>query len=563
MRGQITSDQGGDMSRFSRLSVIVFSAFLIAIAAEAKETEKKFDAIPGEYVVGLTKEAKTFNVFEILKMLNVSNVEIVNEREGVYLVVRSIAEKSGAAIEDMMKSGILRYAEPNYLYYADSFAQVPDDPDLPVLWGMKNSGQLDSQGRPGIEQMDSGASDAWQLTQGSSDVIVAVIDTGVDYTHPDLRENAWVNEAELNGVPGVDDDGNGYVDDIHGYDFANDDGDPMDDNNHGTHCAGTIAAKGNNGLGVVGVSWNAKIMGVKFLTGSGSGSLANAVKSIDYVTQSPAFFSSNSWGGGPASQAMKEAIQRAGEKGKLFVAAAGNSSSNNDTTPQYPASYDSDNIISVAAIDRRGSLANFSCYGKTTVDIAAPGVDIVSTILGGGTKSYSGTSMATPHVAGAVALVKSLFPNWTGEQIKERILATARPNPRISSHVATGGNLDVYAALTGKVRDSVIPDPNRLESISQNIELLNYQSDYTQTFDIILDNSVKKFYVYFEMIDTEPRYDTITVLDGSSNEIEVLSGKMTGHYTQAVLGNVGKLVFKSDSSVNGKGFRVTKVAVER
>ncbi|MCK4886310.1 MAG: S8 family serine peptidase, partial [Planctomycetes bacterium] len=314
---------------------------------------------------------------------------------------------AGMTVEEALQQfngadGIL-YAQPNYEVKAIS--TFPDDPRFDDLWGMHNTGQTG-----GTADADIDAPEAWDISTGSSEIIVAVIDTGVGYTHPDLAANMWVNEAEKNGTPGVDDDGNGYVDDIYGYDFCNYDGDPMDDHYHGTHCAGTIGGIGNNSEGVAGVNWNVRIMALKFLSASGGGWTDDAIKCIEYSTLMGANLSSNSWGGDSYSQGLKDAIDAAGAAGMLFAAAAGNDNEDTDVHPHYPSSYDCESIISVMATDHSDNKAGFSCWGPVSVDLGAPGVDILSCQLGGGYKYASGTSMATPHVAGACALIWSMNP---------------------------------------------------------------------------------------------------------------------------------------------------------
>ena len=257
----------------------------------------------------------------------------------------------------------VRYFEPNQnLWTIDA---VPNDSRLGDLWGMNNTGQTG-----GGNDSDIDAPEAWDLTTGSASVVVGIIDTGVDYNHPDLAANIWTNPGEI-AANGVDDDGNGFVDDIHGYDFVNNDGDPIDDDEHGTHVAGTIGGVGNNGSGVVGVNWTSSIMGLKFLDAGGSGSTANAIRAVNYATLMRQQYgvnvrvTNNSWGGGGFSQALRDAINAGANAGILFVAAAGNDESNNDTTPSYPASYDIPSILSVAATDHGDVLARFSNYGAT------------------------------------------------------------------------------------------------------------------------------------------------------------------------------------------------------
>jgi len=351
------------------------------------------------------------------------------------------------AVEDALVTlnntpGIL-YAEPDYQVKALSAGQtIPNDPRFSDLWGLNNTGQ--SGGTP---DADIDAPEAWNIATGSSNIIVAVIDTGVDYTHPDLAANMWVNAAEANGIPGVDDDGNGYIDDIHGYDFVNNDGDPMDDHYHGTHCAGTIGAVGNNGQGVAGVCWNVKIMALKFLDSSGSGNTSDAIEAVQYAILMGANLSSNSWGGGSYSQALKDVIDAAGNANQLFVAAAGNSSSDNDISPAYPASYTSENIIAVLATDRYDNMSSFSSYGLTSVDIGAPGSDILSCQPGSNYQYLSGTSMATPHVSGATALIWSFSPSMPYQEVKDLLIQTADKIPALAGRCVSEGRLNLYNAV--------------------------------------------------------------------------------------------------------------------
>ncbi|MBM4148997.1 MAG: hypothetical protein FJ224_08125 [Lentisphaerae bacterium] len=307
---------------------------------------------------------------------------------------------------------------------------------------------------------DIDAPEAWDISTGSTNIVVGVIDTGIDYNHPDLAANMWVNTLELNGTPGVDDDGNGFIDDVHGYDFVNDDGDPMDDHFHGTHCAGTIGGVGNNGIGVAGVCWTVRMMGLKFLSSEGGGNSSDAMEAVYYATANGAKLTSNSWGGGGYDNALRDAIIDAGNHGLLFVAAAGNSAGNNDVFPTYPGSYDCSNIIAVAATDYNDALAGFSCYGATTVDIGAPGVNILSCFPthmtqamtdGGYSTNYasiSGTSMATPAVAGACALLALVHPELTLAQWRAQLLLQADPVPALEGKCFTGARLNVFQALT-------------------------------------------------------------------------------------------------------------------
>lgn len=332
----------------------------------------------------------------------------------------------------------MKYVEPDYIAFQSA---IPNDPSLSSLWGMHNTGQTGGTGDADID-----APEAWEVVRGSSSVVVGVIDTGIDYNHPDLIVNMWSNAGETPSN-GIDDDGNGYIDDTRGWDFVSNDNDPMDDHYHGTHCAGTIGAAGDNGVGVAGVCHTVKLMPLKFLSGSGGGTTSDAIEAVYYATANHATLTSNSWGGGGYSQTLKDAIDEAGAGGILFIAAAGNSSANTDSTPSYPAAYDSPNIISVAATDHDDVLAHFSNYGVNTVDLAAPGVSIYSTSPGAGYRSLSGTSMACPHVAGACALLKSARPAMSWIDIKTALLANVDGIAGLGGKVGSGGRLNVARAL--------------------------------------------------------------------------------------------------------------------
>lgn len=262
--------------------------------------------------------------------------------------------------------------EPNWKLQA---FVTPNDTSYSRMWALNNTGQTG-----GTADADIDAPEAWEITTGDPNVIVAVVDTGVDYTHPELADNIWINTAEANGTADVDDDGNGYVDDIYGYDFVDDDGNPMDTSGHGTHVSGTIAAVGNNSLGVAGINWQCQVMACRFLDANGSGYTDDAILAINYAVDNGAQVINCSWGGSGSSTSLEEAITSAYESGVLVVAAAGNDAVDTDTTPQYPSCYDVDNIISVAATNDDDELAYFSNYGEESVDMAAPGVSILSCV---------------------------------------------------------------------------------------------------------------------------------------------------------------------------------------
>lgn len=537
-------------------------SFKSAVAdATAQGGELQSESVPGQYVV---RVRGAMNVADLRAMEKRLNVKIVDRVRDDLLLLQLLQPKTDesptTAVRLLEKDAEVVYAEPNYIYKA---FRSPNDPEFGRLWGLKNAGEPDSSGVQGMSGVDINAEKAWDMTTGSDDVVVAVIDTGVDFDHPDLKDNAWTNLAELNGQANVDDDGNGYVDDVHGYDFTRDQGDSFDDNGHGTHCAGTIGARGNDGFGVVGVNWNVKIMAVKFLSASGSGTLANAVKAIDYARKMGAKIHSNSWGGGGFSQALKDAIEATRAADQLFVAAAGNESNDNDESAAYPASYDVDNIVSVAAINNRGDLAGFSNYGTRKVHIAAPGVNIVSTVPGGKYDSYSGTSMATPHVSGVAGLLLAQESNQTYAMLKERMMTYSRPLAGLRGRVSTGGIVDAYHALSRTSAPIDVNDPeNWVPRAPYELSTPHpYTDNFTETYTIHVPGATK-LSVHFAKFETEPGYDRVQFKDASGQVLGTWSGSNNERFSPAVDGDTVILEFTSDSSTTGYGFDVDFVAYQ-
>lgn len=393
----------------------------------------------------------------IVEEISTEAMEIANARKGIKtgdLILVETKLGTEAAIEKLRNMPEIEYAEPNWIYQHFATSNDPYYTDG-SLWGMYGSSTTPAN------QFGSGAGTAWSAGKtGISTVYIGIIDEGYMYTHEDLTANAGTNPGEIAGN-GIDDDENGYIDDVYGWDFDGNNNTVFDGvgDDHGTHVAGTIGAVGGNSKGVAGVVWNVKMMNAKFL-GSRGGTTANAIKSVDYFTDLKTrhglkiVATNNSWGGGGYSQGLYDAIERANAAGILFITAAGNSSNNNDTSPSYPASYNNTNIIAVASITNTGAISSFSNFGTTSVDLGAPGSGIWSTVpvasgkgknatIVSGYASYNGTSMATPHVAGAAALYASINTSASAMQIKDAILNAGTPTSSLSGKTLTGDRLNV------------------------------------------------------------------------------------------------------------------------
>jgi len=338
----------------------------------------------------------------------------------------------------------VEYAEPNFEISLDSTPVLPSDPRFSDQWALANQGQ-----RGGVEGADIKATHAWHETTGDDDVVIAVLDSGVDYTHTDLVNNIWFRPA---GVLPFEDDAAGTIQDLHGYNALDNDADPMDENGHGTHCAGIIGAEGGNDIGITGVNWKVHIMPLKFMNAGGFGTTKDAIEAINYVIDRRkkgvnVRVISASWGSTSKSRGLEEVIRKAYDAGILFVAAAGNATTDNDRRPHYPSNYNVGNVISVAALDRNDQLASFSNYGAKSVAIAAPGVEILSTWLGNEYEEKSGTSMATPVIAGVAGLIAATEPRISVDDLRKRILASVDRIDSLKGKVATGGRINAAKAL--------------------------------------------------------------------------------------------------------------------
>ena len=357
-----------------------------------------------------------------------------SESEILHLKLKdSSAETMESAISKLHQDGRVAYAVTNDHLFP---TEVRPDDYHPELYGMERIS----------------APQAWSDTNGDRKKapLLAVIDSGTDYTHPDLAPNIWTNPKEV--ANGLDDDGNGVVDDLHGFDAVGKTGDPFDSGSHGTHVAGTVAAVGNNGMGVTGVAWQAQLMPCKFISG-GFGSTADAIAALVYADSQGARITQNSWGGTNPNQALVDTLEASSA---LHICASGNSGQNSDIKPLFPAAYPLENILSVAATDREDQLASFSNFGADSVDLAAPGVDIYSTMPNSEYGHKSGTSMATPHVSGAASLILEKYPALSNKQLKERLMFSTDRLTQLEGKVVSGGRLNLAKALEN---DSVAPGP--------------------------------------------------------------------------------------------------------
>jgi len=478
-------------------------------------------------------------------IMSTANAEVgasvLADYSGTGLPGMQVVKVTGAQVSEVVKAynanpNVL-YAEPDYLISLPpeqpvkvagtdqsleiAAMRVPNDPEYPLQWGLKNSGQTPFNGKAGA---DIKAPDAWGITTGSSAILIAIVDTGVQYTHPDLTANIWRNTGEILNN-GIDDDRNGYIDDVNGWNFVAKNNNPMDDNGHGTHCAGVIAAAGNNNIGVTGVLWNAKIIPLKFLNATGNGYVSDAISAILYANRMGAHVISNSWGGTQYTQALKDAIDASNA---VVVCAAGNSGANTDGKPQYPSAYSSSNIISVAATDSKDNLAGFSNYGVSSVDLAAPGVTIRSTYKNGQYQYLSGTSMAAPFVSGVAGLIKASNPGMSKTQIRDRILSSVDKLSTLNGKVATGGRLNAAKA----VGQSVTPGP----TVTPTITPTPTQQTGTLKAAFMASPSIGKSPLRVQFIDTsigKPTYWAWNFGDGgfSYQKNPVYTYKKKGAYS--------------------------------
>ncbi len=564
------------------VAAVLGLAVLSSTAFAKMSTEAAF--VPGEILV----KVRPGHMGKFLAKKSLMGAEVkkeMNTLSGQFLLLKSNSKSTQSLMADLSSLSEVQYAEPNYIYKAIATKQTlesilfgtvkeshssmaPTDPLYGKLWGLKNTGanEPDRSGgtstTPGVAGADTDAEKGWAITTGSKKVTIAVIDTGIDYNHPDLKNQMWVNDKEVAGN-GIDDDGNGYIDDIHGWNAHGKNGNPMDGNAHGTHCAGTIGAEHNNGIGVAGVMSDVTLMAVKFLSDEGSGSLADAVVAIDYATKMNVDIMSNSWGGGGFSQALEDSIKAAKNKGILFIAAAGNDSSNNDSRPSYPATYQVDNVISVASHTAQDTISSFSNFGKRTVHVAAPGSNVLSSTPNNEYKVFSGTSMATPHVSGVVGLLLAENGRMPVLEVRNRLMATTVPGPAYRKSTQGGGRVNIYNFLTDTRIPRQGPNDNdwRKESLSEAFETAHPYKDNTKTSKTYSFPGAKYVKLVIEKYDTEAGYDFLTLKDAKGQVIEKISGAGSNYETDYTESDSVTVEFSSDSSQTRWGVSIKEVKV--
>ncbi|MBI2519454.1 MAG: S8 family serine peptidase [Bdellovibrio sp.] len=554
--------------------------------------------VPGELIVTVKSGASLLSLQTKMQDFKVRQV-ISLKAPGVYKIVGDEADLKNVQ-QGLKGLSEVSAVSPNYYYYAFDTDEVssytPRDQHFVRQWGLINIGQkLDNKYpmTPGSDMKMFKAWDAFpQIKTAARDVIVAVIDTGINLKHQDLKENLWVNlgesgtwtpasDTEKAAAPEcrnkscnkIDDDGNGYIDDVNGWNWSLNKeqkpvntNDPQDDNGHGSHVSGVIGAS-HNQKGIAGINGKVQLMGLKFLGKKGDGTLEGAVEAIVYAAKMGADVINASWGGNESADVLFEAIRYATEEGVFFSAAAGNAALNNDYFASYPANYDLPGVVSVAATDFNDQRAFFSNYGKTRVHLAAPGHVIYSTVLGKKKYQYmSGTSMASPHVAGLAALMVGLNPEQFKNNpaaLKKYLIETSDRSIELNWLVNSGGRINAYNAVAG-----LVPAGNRIprERGTWTMQDYHVESDHpyvnsTQQEYVLSAPGAKWVRVHFGRHHLENGSDHVALYDKDGNLFDTLTGFGTEAVSRAVQGDTVRAVLKTDSSVNEWGFEIKSIEI--
>ncbi|HEX8502972.1 MAG TPA: S8 family peptidase, partial [Pyrinomonadaceae bacterium] len=410
-----------------------------AAASPANPARTPPERREGELLVRFRQGASADEVLAAPALKGMRRAGILRGKSRVERLSIDAGHDVEAAVAELRGHPSVEFAEPNFVIKGEQL--TPDDPRFAEQWALRNAGEANGTSAGS----DVRAARAWAVSTGSPSTVVAVVDSGVDFSHPDLKDNRWANAAEQDNRR--DDDRDGYVNDLYGWDFVNDSGTVADENGHGTAVAGLIAARGNNGVGVSGVMWQAGLMSLRVLDATGAGDVGRAVEAIDYAVAHGAQVINCSWGTGANSEALRDAVSRAGARGVVVVAAAGNAGHDNDAAPHYPASFDLPNVISVASTDGADRLAGWSNWGAARVQVAAPGDGVLTTTRGGGYGVVNGTSASAAVVSGVVGLVKTARPLLRAERVREAVAGGVRKIPELAGKVSAGGVVDAAAAL--------------------------------------------------------------------------------------------------------------------
>ena len=443
------------MDRRFRLLLVLLATIGVLPVRQAYALDHRI--VPGEAIIGIPLTRRGIaNSSQSFKKLNITSFDSLYQEpisDSAIKVTLKRKAKSGQSFKPFSRlrspcnapsiKRLLRVS-PSLLCEPNWEVKLTNTPNDTLLSSMYSASPT-SAGKIFLPE-------AWDLSTGSSSIVVGIVDSGIDYNHPDLAANIWVNPSEI-AANGIDDDSNGYIDDVHGYDFINQDSDPQDDLSHGTAVAGTIGSVGNNARGTVGINWNVKMIACKAFNSSGTGTVAAIASCLNYLVKLKHDYginirvTNNSYGGFPESPTLYNAIAATRDEGMVYVAGAGNDSKNSDVSPFYPASFNLDNIISVAAIDSSGALTSFSNYGVESVDIAAPGIGVYTTIPNNQYGAYQGTSIATPHVTGAIALLYAYHPEYVYSQAVWAIIHSGTVNSGLDQKCASSAILNVYQSL--------------------------------------------------------------------------------------------------------------------
>ncbi len=538
--------------RPSQLALIL--ALGAGCAAEQQSAEAPTAFVKGEVLVAYHKDLAQTGEDDLLARFALSRLR---RHQNLRLDLLSIDDNSDVAskIERLRHDPDVLFAEPNFIHTAQK---------LPAEWNQQHW-SLHNEGAYGPTDVDIDAAEAWEISTGSKDVVVAVIDTGVSWSHPDLQGNTWVNPGEVSGN-GVDDDGNGYADDVVGWDFYGDDNYPSDSDGHGTHVAGIIGAQGDNGQGTAGVAWDVSLMAIRYL-GPQGGTTSDAVSAIEYAVDNGADVINASWGSTGYSSSIRSAISYANDHDVLFVTAAGNMGVDLDRYSFYPAEYDLPNIVSVASINYQDKLASSSCYGASSVDLAAPGEPIYSTYPGDDYAWLSGTSMAAPAVSGAAALALSVDPGLGAAELRQLLMDSADVTGTLSGKTVSGGRLNAYSLLQAVEPDSAEqPDEEEPDSgdgsqtwrtVSYAISTEHPYADEFSGYAVIEAAGASELRLHFDDLNTEQGYDYVYLANYEGEIYASYTGDFGSFVSDPIPADQVVIWLVTDSSVTGHGFDVS------